>query len=127
MLTFGKSQEENSDILNTEPQSVLMTGQTLGALSCWLSFLNFAQLFADEPLLAIAAFFVCFNHLIIFFSVVTGFLKPQCSLAPPMQRGRPNDACSCFSGMCSLHQRRLSSGKVVYPYKAFLPVGLFPL
>ncbi|KAM7369252.1 hypothetical protein PAMP_013534 [Pampus punctatissimus] len=39
-----------------------------------------------------------------------GFLKPQCSMAPPMQRGRSVDACSCFSGMCPLHQRRLSSG-----------------
>ncbi|XP_062291254.1 retinoic acid receptor RXR-alpha-A isoform X1 [Scomber scombrus] len=38
-----------------------------------------------------------------------GFLKPQCSLAPPMQRGRSMEACSCFSGMCPLHQRRLSS------------------
>ncbi|XP_068190111.1 retinoic acid receptor RXR-alpha-A isoform X2 [Antennarius striatus] len=38
-----------------------------------------------------------------------GFLKPQCSLAPPMQRGRPGEACSCFTGMCPLHQRRLSS------------------
>ncbi|XP_062268555.1 retinoic acid receptor RXR-alpha-like isoform X2 [Platichthys flesus] len=38
-----------------------------------------------------------------------GFLKPQCSLAPPMQRGRSGEACSCFSGMCPLHQRRLSS------------------
>ncbi|XP_037608899.1 retinoic acid receptor RXR-alpha-A isoform X2 [Sebastes umbrosus] len=39
-----------------------------------------------------------------------GFLKPQCSLAPPMQRGRSGEACSCFSGMCPLHQRRPSSG-----------------
>ncbi|KAJ8346882.1 hypothetical protein SKAU_G00282830, partial [Synaphobranchus kaupii] len=40
-----------------------------------------------------------------------GFLKPQCSLAsPPPQRGRPGEVCSCFSGMCPLHQRRLSIG-----------------
>ncbi|XP_056287916.1 retinoic acid receptor RXR-alpha-A isoform X1 [Pseudoliparis swirei] len=39
-----------------------------------------------------------------------GFLKPQCSLAHPMQRGRAGEACSCFSGMCALHQRRLSTG-----------------
>ncbi|XP_035464873.1 retinoic acid receptor RXR-alpha-A isoform X5 [Scophthalmus maximus] len=38
-----------------------------------------------------------------------GFLKPQCSLAPPMQRGRSGDACSCFSGVCPLHQRRIST------------------
>ncbi|XP_035383060.1 retinoic acid receptor RXR-alpha-A isoform X2 [Electrophorus electricus] len=47
-----------------------------------------------------------------------GFLKPQCSLAPPPPRGRPGDVCSCFSGMCSLHQRRLStdaSGQVPSP------------
>ncbi|XP_012685639.2 retinoic acid receptor RXR-alpha-A isoform X2 [Clupea harengus] len=37
-----------------------------------------------------------------------GFLKPQCSLAPPPQRGR-SDGCTCFSGMCHLHQRRLST------------------
>ncbi|XP_076018155.1 retinoic acid receptor RXR-alpha-A isoform X4 [Genypterus blacodes] len=37
------------------------------------------------------------------------FLKPQCSLAPPSQRGRPGEACTCFSGVCHLHQRRLSS------------------
>lgn len=41
---------------------------------------------------------------------ITGFLKPQCSLTPPMQRGRSGEACSCFSGVCPLHQRRLSSG-----------------
>ncbi|MCJ8741178.1 hypothetical protein PDJAM_G00067750 [Pangasius djambal] len=43
-----------------------------------------------------------------------GFLKPQCSLAPPPQRGRSGESCSCFSGMCPLHQRRLStdSGQV---------------
>ncbi|XP_061119204.1 retinoic acid receptor RXR-alpha-A isoform X3 [Conger conger] len=48
-----------------------------------------------------------------------GFLKPQCSLAsPPPQRGRPGEVCSCFSGMCHLHQRRLSSdgsGHLVSP------------
>ncbi|KAG7458368.1 hypothetical protein JOB18_040231 [Solea senegalensis] len=38
-----------------------------------------------------------------------GFLKPQCSLAPSMERGRSGEACSCFSGVCPLHQRRLSS------------------
>ncbi|KAF6716058.1 Retinoic acid receptor RXR-alpha-A [Oryzias melastigma] len=38
-----------------------------------------------------------------------GFLKPQCSLAPPMQRGHSAEVCSCFSGVCPLHQRRLSS------------------
>ncbi|XP_036384428.1 retinoic acid receptor RXR-alpha-A-like isoform X1 [Megalops cyprinoides] len=39
-----------------------------------------------------------------------GFLKPQCSLASsPSQRGRSGEACSCFSGMCPLHQRRLST------------------
>ncbi|XP_063067103.1 retinoic acid receptor RXR-alpha-A isoform X2 [Engraulis encrasicolus] len=42
-----------------------------------------------------------------------GFLKPQCSLAPPPQRGR-SDGCTCFSGMCHIHhhhhhQRRLST------------------
>ncbi|XP_073790785.1 retinoic acid receptor RXR-alpha-A isoform X4 [Danio rerio] len=37
-----------------------------------------------------------------------GFLKPQCSLPPPPQRGRA-EACTCFSGMCALHQRRLST------------------
>ncbi|KAI9524932.1 hypothetical protein NQZ68_014467 [Dissostichus eleginoides] len=41
---------------------------------------------------------------------VRRFLKPQCSLAPPMQRGRSGEACSCFTGMCHLHQRRISSG-----------------
>lgn len=51
-----------------------------------------------------------FCVLFLFISVITGFLKPQCSLAPPMQRGRSVEACSCFSGMCPLHQRRLSSG-----------------
>ncbi|CAF95412.1 unnamed protein product [Tetraodon nigroviridis] len=40
-----------------------------------------------------------------------GFLKPQCSLASPMDRGRSGEACSCFSGMCPLHQRRLASGQ----------------
>ncbi|KAF7216834.1 transcript variant X1, partial [Nothobranchius furzeri] len=44
-----------------------------------------------------------------FISHFPGFLKPQCSLAPPMQRGRSSEACSCFSGVCPLHQRRLSS------------------
>nr|XP_029501907.1 retinoic acid receptor RXR-alpha-A-like [Oncorhynchus nerka] len=39
-----------------------------------------------------------------------GFLKPQCSLAPPPQRGRSGEACSCFTGMCHLHQRRISTG-----------------
>ncbi|TKS84227.1 hypothetical protein D9C73_019005 [Collichthys lucidus] len=43
--------------------------------------------------------------------LVGRFLKPQCSLAPPMQRGRSSEPCSCFSGMCPLHQRRLSSGQ----------------
>ncbi|MBN3320151.1 RXRAA protein, partial [Atractosteus spatula] len=44
-----------------------------------------------------------------------GFLKPPCSLAPPVERGRQGDvissptACSCFSGMCPLHQRRIST------------------
>lgn len=51
-----------------------------------------------------------FLSLIFFVSFIAGFLKPQCSLAPPMQRGRSGEACSCFSGMCPLHQRRLSSG-----------------
>lgn len=41
---------------------------------------------------------------------IPGFLKPQCSLASPMDRGRSAEACSCFSGMCPLHQRRLASG-----------------
>ena len=49
--------------------------------------------------------FICF-----FMSFIAGFLKPQCSLAPPMQRGRSGEACSCFTGMCHLHQRRISSG-----------------
>ncbi|KAJ4926127.1 hypothetical protein JOQ06_008310 [Pogonophryne albipinna] len=40
------------------------------------------------------------------------FLKPQCSLAPPMQRGRSGEACSCFTGMCHLHQRRISSAPI---------------
>lgn len=44
------------------------------------------------------------------FAVHAGFLKPQCSLAPPPQRGRSGESCSCFSGMCPLHQRRLSTG-----------------
>ncbi|XP_059894878.1 retinoic acid receptor RXR-alpha-A isoform X1 [Gadus macrocephalus] len=43
-----------------------------------------------------------------------GFLKPQCSLAPPPQRGRPGEGCTCFSGMCSLHQRRLATGNPHY-------------
>ncbi len=38
-----------------------------------------------------------------------GFLKPQCSMPP--QRGRA-EACTCFSGMCALHQRRLSTGNL---------------
>ncbi|XP_023665309.1 retinoic acid receptor RXR-alpha-B isoform X1 [Paramormyrops kingsleyae] len=44
-----------------------------------------------------------------------GFLKPQCSLAPPHHRGRTGEAdgsptvCSCFTGMCPLHQRRIST------------------
>ena len=54
------------------------------------------------------SFFVLLFFLSFFF--FTGFLKPQCSLAPPMQRGRSGEACSCFSGMCPLHQRRLSTG-----------------
>ncbi|KTF76513.1 hypothetical protein cypCar_00023545, partial [Cyprinus carpio] len=40
-----------------------------------------------------------------------GFLKPQCSLPPPPQRGRA-EACTCFSGMCALHQRRLSTARL---------------
>ncbi|KAI4888750.1 hypothetical protein NFI96_034626 [Prochilodus magdalenae] len=44
-----------------------------------------------------------------------GFLKPQCSLAPPPQRGRAGEACSCFSGMCPLHQRRLSTEQAIGP------------
>ncbi|KAM6986147.1 retinoic acid receptor RXR-alpha-A isoform 2-T2 [Aplochiton taeniatus] len=43
-----------------------------------------------------------------------GFLKPQCSLAPPPQRGRSGEVCSCFSGMCHLHQRRISTGSTQY-------------
>ncbi|KAG7458367.1 hypothetical protein JOB18_040231 [Solea senegalensis] len=46
-----------------------------------------------------------------------GFLKPQCSLAPSMERGRSGEACSCFSGVCPLHQRRLSSGNSHCTYK----------
>ncbi|XP_018614704.1 retinoic acid receptor RXR-alpha-A isoform X3 [Scleropages formosus] len=44
-----------------------------------------------------------------------GFLKPQCSLPPPSQHGRSMEsessptACSCFTGMCPLHQRRIST------------------
>ncbi|XP_018595845.1 retinoic acid receptor RXR-alpha-A-like isoform X3 [Scleropages formosus] len=38
-----------------------------------------------------------------------GFLKPQCSLATPSQRERPGETCSCFSGMCPLHQHRIST------------------
>ncbi|XP_036381950.1 retinoic acid receptor RXR-alpha-A-like isoform X2 [Megalops cyprinoides] len=44
-----------------------------------------------------------------------GFLKPQCSLAPPPQRSRSGEGCSslttcsCFTGICPLHQRRLST------------------
>ncbi|XP_052377089.1 retinoic acid receptor RXR-alpha-A-like isoform X2 [Oncorhynchus keta] len=38
------------------------------------------------------------------------FLKPQCSLAPPPQRGRSGEACSCFTGMCHLHHPRISTG-----------------
>ncbi|XP_034764983.2 retinoic acid receptor RXR-alpha-A isoform X1 [Acipenser ruthenus] len=43
-----------------------------------------------------------------------GFIKPQCSLAPPVERGRHGEAgnsptvCSCYSGTCPLHQRRIS-------------------
>ncbi|KAM9438534.1 retinoic acid receptor RXR-alpha-A-like isoform 6-T6 [Salvelinus alpinus] len=37
------------------------------------------------------------------------FLKPQCSLAPPPQRGRSGEACSCFTGMCHLHHPRIST------------------
>ncbi|XP_061115909.1 retinoic acid receptor RXR-alpha-B-like [Conger conger] len=42
-----------------------------------------------------------------------GFLKPQCSLGSPSQRSRSGPTCSspscCFTGMCPVHQRRLSS------------------
>ncbi|KAG7480476.1 hypothetical protein MATL_G00056470 [Megalops atlanticus] len=44
-----------------------------------------------------------------------GFLKPQCSLVPPPQRSRAGEGCSsltpcsCFTGACPLHQRRLST------------------
>ncbi|KAJ8379793.1 hypothetical protein SKAU_G00005710, partial [Synaphobranchus kaupii] len=44
-----------------------------------------------------------------------GFLKPQCSLGSPSQRSRSGQvcssptACSCFTGMCPIHQRRLST------------------
>ncbi|KAG5272834.1 hypothetical protein AALO_G00169820 [Alosa alosa] len=61
-----------------------------------------------------------------------GFLKPQCSLAPPPQRGR-SDGCTCFSGMCHLHQRRLSSAPSVFTsmegitYKSSGPVTSSPL
>ncbi|XP_058613248.1 retinoic acid receptor RXR-alpha-A isoform X2 [Onychostoma macrolepis] len=41
-----------------------------------------------------------------------GFLKPQCSIPPPPQRGRA-EACTCFSGMCALHQRRLSTDLLI--------------
>ncbi|XDV38580.1 hypothetical protein PO909_007950 [Leuciscus waleckii] len=41
-----------------------------------------------------------------------GFLKPQCSIPPPPQRGRA-EACTCFSGMCALHQRRLSTEPII--------------
>ncbi|XP_028829292.1 retinoic acid receptor RXR-alpha-A isoform X3 [Denticeps clupeoides] len=44
----------------------------------------------------------------LYLDVHMGFLKPQCSLAPPHQRDR-SDGCTCFSGMCLLHQRRLST------------------
>ncbi|KAK1787452.1 hypothetical protein P4O66_002931 [Electrophorus voltai] len=55
---------------------------------------------------------------------VRGFLKPQCSLAPPPPRGRPGDVCSCFSGMCSLHQRRLSTANRNMGYMGTLgPIG----
>ncbi|XP_028664927.1 retinoic acid receptor RXR-alpha-A isoform X2 [Erpetoichthys calabaricus] len=43
-----------------------------------------------------------------------GFLKPQCSLAPPIERGRPSDignlptTCTCYSGSCLLHQRQIN-------------------
>lgn len=49
-------------------------------------------------------------YLCFYICLFPGFLKPQCSLAPPMDRGRSAEACSCFSGMCPLHQRRLASG-----------------
>ncbi|XP_041756326.1 retinoic acid receptor RXR-alpha-B isoform X3 [Coregonus clupeaformis] len=41
-----------------------------------------------------------------------GFLKSQCSVAPPPQRWHPGEAgslptaCSCFTGICLLHQHR---------------------
>ncbi|ROL47504.1 hypothetical protein DPX16_13219, partial [Anabarilius grahami] len=38
------------------------------------------------------------------------FLKPQCSIPPPPQRGRA-EACTCFSGMCAVHHRRLSTAQ----------------
>ncbi|XP_062874213.1 retinoic acid receptor RXR-alpha-B isoform X2 [Trichomycterus rosablanca] len=47
-----------------------------------------------------------------------GFLKSPCSLASQCVQGRPGNAgssptaCSCFTGMCPLHQRRISTGQL---------------
>ncbi|XP_028851433.1 retinoic acid receptor RXR-alpha-B isoform X2 [Denticeps clupeoides] len=44
-----------------------------------------------------------------------GFLKSQCSVAPPSLRGRPGELgnspslCSCLTGSCPLHHRRIST------------------
>ncbi|KAF4074501.1 hypothetical protein AMELA_G00239990 [Ameiurus melas] len=44
-----------------------------------------------------------------------GFLKSPCSVVPPCVQGRPGNAgsspsgCSCFTGTCPLHQRRIST------------------
>ncbi|MEQ2200374.1 hypothetical protein XENOCAPTIV_028341, partial [Xenoophorus captivus] len=39
-----------------------------------------------------------------------------------MQRGRSSEACSCFSGVCHLHQRRLSSELMKFMIAALLPL-----
>lgn len=74
--------------------------------------LCFTSVVSSEKSFFYCISFLSFPSVSLFFSIclITGFLKPQCSLAPPMQRGRSGEACSCFSGMCPLHQRRLSSG-----------------
>lgn len=81
---------------------------------CLVSSQNFLALFENPFALSVLlSFNVAFSPLMFSLCSVClleGFLKPQCSLAPPMQRGRSGEACSCFSGMCPLHQRRLPSG-----------------
>lgn len=73
-------------------------------------FLGQSVCLKQRPLRHLCSILLSFFLSLILFHLLTGFLKPQCSLAPPMQRGRSGEACSCFSGVCPLHQRRLSTG-----------------